>query len=215
MTKAEIRKEIKERIGALPEAELKANSNELCKLIINSKDYIRSSTILAYMPLPDEADITDVIQDALAKEKKVFLPRIFPGTTEMEFYRYTKDSTTSKGDFGITEPAPDTQTFTKFLEQLSIQQYSPAANTSNYVNIDEHNDPEEHILVLVPGRAFTRGGKRIGRGKGFYDIYFSKVPLVFDIKKFGVCLDCQLMTDLPTTPDDILMDRMFIVQSES
>ena len=211
MTKAEIRSEIKARIAALSSDELQAKSAALCNTIIESKDFIRCTTILAYMPLTDEADITAVIQAAFTKGKKVFLPHVFPGTSQMEFYRCDNTAETQKGDFGILEPAiNEAQSFTNFLKELSIQQYSPAAHSSNYVEIEEHAQPAEHILVLVPGRAFTKGGKRVGRGKGFYDIYFSKVPLVFSIKKSGVCLGCQLFADLPTTPDDILMDDLFI-----
>lgn len=210
MTKEEIRKEIKTRIASLSKSSLKNQSEALCKKILESSLYTSCTTLLAYMPLPDEADITPVIEHALAKGKKVYLPRIFPGTSNMEFYRYNNSTNTEKGNYGITEPlADETQSFSKFIERLSIQQYSPAAHSSNYVDIEAHDQPMEHILVLVPGRAFTKDGKRLGRGKGFYDIYFSKIPLIFDIKKSGVCLDCQLMTNLPVTPDDIIMDTVF------
>ena len=210
MNKAEIRKQIKEQIDAMTEEERKRQSAKVCTNILASKDYTYSTTILAYMPLADEVDITPIIQSALARGKKLFLPRVISGTSSMEFYRYTANTSTEKGDFGITEPIADkAQSFKRFLEHLTIQQYSPAAHSSNFVDIEEHNQPEERILVLIPGRAFTKDGKRIGRGKGFYDIYFSKIPLVFEIKKTGVCFDCQLMADLPTTPDDILMDSIF------
>ncbi len=210
MTKEEIRKEIKTRIAALSKTSLKAQSDILCKKILESPIYKSCTTLLAYMPLEDEADITPVIENALSKNKKIFLPRIFPGTSNMEFYRYNSSTNTEKGKFGIIEPVADeTQSFTKFIERLSIQQYSPAAHSSNFVDIEPHDQPMEHILVLVPGRAFTKDGKRLGRGKGFYDIYFSKIPLIFDIKKSGVCLDCQLMANLPATPDDLMMDIIF------
>ena len=210
MTKAEIRNEIKNRIAELTEAELQMQSEELCKIIMESKRYTSCTTLLAYMPLADEADITPVIKDALSKRKKVFLPHVFPGTSQMEFYPYNNETEIKKGDYGISEPLVDeTKSFTKFLEKLSIQQYSPAARSSKYVDIKPHEEPVERILVLVPGRAFTKDGKRIGRGKGFYDIYFSKVPLIFNIIKSGVCLECQLMANLPTTPDDIMMDAVY------
>ena len=77
------------------------------------------------------------------------------------------------------------------------------------VELKEEFPSQEHILVLVPGRAFTKDGKRIGRGKGFYDIYFSQMPQIFDIRKSGVCFSQQIMPDLPTTPDDIMMDIVF------
>ena len=207
MTKADIRQEIKSRISKLSLKEIKEQSEKLCESIIESADFAHCTTLLAYMALPDEADLGPVIQKALSKGKKVFLPHVFPGTNKMEFYRYNSDSSIEKGDFGISEPPVDeTQSFTKFLERLTIQQYSPAPHSSNYVEIEEQDPKQERIIVLIPGRAFTKSGKRIGRGKGFYDIYLSSLPQIFYIKKTGVCLACQIMADLPVTPDDILMD---------
>ena len=41
------------------------------------------------------------------------------------------------------------------------------------------------------------------------DTYLSKIPSIFDIKKSGVCFSQQLLPDIPTTPDDIMMDSIF------
>ena len=211
MTKAELRKEIRTRISKFSGEELKVQSDLLCKKILDSNLYRDCTTLLAYMPLADEADITPVIQKALSHAKKVFLPRILPGTNQMEFYRYDSSTEITQGSFGISEPpASSERSFTSFLQKMSINEYSPKAHSSNYVDIAPHENPTEHILILVPGRAFTKDGKRLGRGKGFYDIYLSQLPQIFDIKKSGVCLPCQLLTELPTTPDDIIMDTIFV-----
>ena len=211
MTKDELRKEIKTCISALSLAERKNQSDTLCSTILKSKDYTTCTTLLAYMPLADEADVTMVIQSALKQKKKVFLPRIIPETNRMEFYRYESDTKTEQGSYGISEPpANEELSFTSFLKKMSINEYSPAAHSSDYVEIAPHETPAEHILILVPGRAFTQDGKRLGRGKGFYDLYLSQLPQIFDIKKSGVCLPCQLLTELPTTPDDIIMDNIFV-----
>ena len=210
MTKTEIRNEIKVKLSKLTKEQHKKQSDSLCDLILNSKDYLRCTTLLAYMPLADEADIRPVIEAALSKGKKVFLPRIYPDSNKMEFYRYETSTQTSQGSFGIIEPAADEAlSFSRFLAKMSINEYSPAANSSNFVEINPPEQGAEHILVLIPGRAFTKDGKRLGRGKGFYDIYFSNIPQIFDIKKSGVCFGQQLLPDLPTTPDDILMDSVF------
>ena len=162
------------------------------------------------MPLADEVDVLPVISDALKKGKKVFLPRVFPDTSKMEFYRYEEGTETAAGSFGIQEPeADEAKSFSRFLERMSINEYSPAAHSSNYVDIPEPSQSAEHILILVPGRAFTKSGSRIGRGKGFYDIYLASLPQIFDIKKSGVCFSEQLLPELPTTPDDVLMDNVF------
>ena len=211
MTKADIRSQIKEILNSV-KAELPSQSREICDLILASKRYTSCTTLLAYMPLADEVDILPVITAALSKGKKVFLPRVFPDTNKMEFYRYEADTKTSSGSFGIQEPeADDSKSFSRFIEKMSINEYSPAPHSSNYVDIPEPSQSAEHILILVPGRAFTESGKRIGRGKGFYDIYLAGLPQIFDIKKSGVCFREQLLPELPTTPDDIMMDNVFSI----
>ena len=208
MTKAEIRKQIKETLN-LVKTGLPSQSRKICDTILGSSRYTSSTTLLAYMPLADEVDVLPVISDALKKGKKVFLPRVFPDTSKMEFYRYEEGTETAAGSFGIQEPeADEAKSFSRFLERMSINEYSPAAHSSNYVDIPEPSQSAEHILILVPGRAFTKSGSRIGRGKGFYDIYLAGLPQIFDIKKSGVCFSEQLLPELPTTPDDVLMDNV-------
>ncbi len=211
MNKADVRKEIKDLLNSSSiKKTLQSQSKEICTQILNSKLYSSATTLLAYMPLADEVDITPVIEGALAAGKKVFLPRIFPDTNQMEFYPYTKDIKATTGSFGIKEPpADEAASFFRLLEKMSINEYSPAAHSSDFVEIAEPEEAQMHILILVPGRAFTKDGRRLGRGKGFYDLYLSRLPLIFDIKKSGVCFSQQLLPDLPTTPDDILMDSLF------
>lgn len=56
----------------------------------------------------------------------------------------------------------------------------------------------EPNVILVPGLAFTRDGKRLGRGKGFYDRYLKE----FSGLKIGICFSEQIATDLPTEAHD-------------
>ena len=211
MNKAELRKQIKETLSSpVIKDTLASQSREICSQIISSRLYTSCTTLLAYMPLEDEVDIRPVIEAALKSEKKVFLPRVWPESNRMEFYQYDEKTLTKTGSFGILEPEPDEEkSFSELLKKMSINEYSPAAHSSNFVDIEEQEDSQKHILILVPGRAFTKDGRRLGRGKGFYDTYLSKIPSIFDIKKSGVCFSQQLLPDLPTTPDDIMMDNIF------
>ena len=214
MTKQDLRNQIKDILKQIGNNAIRKESEKICRKILESNFFTSCTTLLAYMPLADEADITPVIQRALSQKKKVFLPRIFPETNKMEFYRYDTSTEITQGSFGINEPAAKEElSFTQFLRKMAINEYSPAAHSSDYVEIESHESPREHILVLVPGRAFTKDGKRLGRGKGFYDIYLSQLPQIFDIKKSGVCFSQQILPDLPTTPDDIMMDFLFSSKS--
>lgn len=58
-------------------------------------------------------------------------------------------------------------------------------------------------LVVVPGVAFSSDGKRLGRGKSFYDRF---LPLVPKAAFVGVCYPCQVVEQIPADPWDIGMD---------
>lgn len=62
-------------------------------------------------------------------------------------------------------------------------------------------------LMIVPARAFTLRGERLGRGGGFYDKYMSQSG--FRAAKFGICFECQIFDVLPTDPHDIAVDELF------
>ncbi|HTG44362.1 MAG TPA: 5-formyltetrahydrofolate cyclo-ligase, partial [Verrucomicrobiae bacterium] len=57
-------------------------------------------------------------------------------------------------------------------------------------------------FVLVPGVAFDSTGRRLGRGRGFYDQLLAGVTGI----KCGVALDEQIVEKLPTEAHDIAMD---------
>ena len=56
---------------------------------------------------------------------------------------------------------------------------------------------------MVPGVAFSSDGKRLGRGKSFYDRF---LPLVRRAAFVGVCYPCQVVEQIPADPWDIGMD---------
>lgn len=59
---------------------------------------------------------------------------------------------------------------------------------------------------LVPGLAFTRTGKRLGYGGGWYDRLLAGTdPMSV---KLGVAYAFQVLPDLPSEPHDILLDAV-------
>ena len=94
----------------------------------------------------------------------------------MRFYDYSPD-TMQEGAFGIMEPTSNDEV---------------AAD-----NID---------LIIVPARAFTLSGIRLGRGGGFYDKYMSLSG--FRAYKIGIAYACQIFDTLPHAPHDIKVDEV-------
>lgn len=133
----------------------------------------RAQIIMAYCALPDEVPLEPLFRQWLAEGKQVLLPRV-TGDDAMEAIRYLTPGQLRTGAFGIMEP-----TGTPFT------------------------DDEKMDVAIVPGMAFDRDGHRLGRGKGYYDRFLSRLPQTY---KIGICYRSQLLDCVPTDAHDILMD---------
>lgn len=57
-------------------------------------------------------------------------------------------------------------------------------------------------VIIVPGIAYDRNGRRVGRGKGFYDRLLSDSKAL----KIGVGYDFQFFDEIESEPHDVDMD---------
>lgn len=73
--------------------------------------------------------------------------------------------------------------------------------------------PDEVDVFLVPGLGFTRDGRRIGRGRGYYDRLLADARE--DVPRLGVCYACQLVDTLPTEPHDMRCSEVYSSLPES
>ncbi len=64
-------------------------------------------------------------------------------------------------------------------------------------------------IILVPGLGFSQDGKRLGRGKGFYDRYLEQSSAV----KIGIAFEMQIENEIPTDSHDVIMD--FVVTDKN
>ena len=184
ITKQELRQKIKIELSQNKQ-NFEKWSKLICQNIINSEYYQKAQIVYAYMALPDEVDLSVLIDDALCKNKTVYVPKVVPNSNKMIFFDYSKCQF-ENGSFGILEPK------TK--------------------NIDEEKiTGDQTVIFLVPGRVFGEDGERIGRGKGFYDIYLSNFLKTQkkSVLVAGVCFPIQIGKQVPTTEHDIKMDQIF------
>lgn len=184
ITKQELRQKIKIELSQNKQ-NFEKWSKLICQNIINSEFYQKAQIVYAYMALPDEVDLSVLIGDALCKNKTVFVPKVVPNSNKMIFFDYSKCQF-ENGSFGILEPKTD--------------------------DIKEEKIPgDQTAIFLVPGRVFGEDGERIGRGKGFYDIYLSNFlnTQKKSVLVAGVCFPIQIGKQVPTTEHDIKMDQIF------
>lgn len=152
MTKQELRAQIKSKIAQLKESEKETASLFACLQIIGTAEWQQAQTVLLYTALPDEIDLSLLIQDAEGSDKEVILPM----------------------------PTAD----------------APAIPDETLRKVD---------LAIIPGRAFSPDGDRMGRGKGYYDRLLAQLHC----PKWGVAFKCQMLAQIPTDPWDVKLDKIF------
>ena len=62
-------------------------------------------------------------------------------------------------------------------------------------------------VFIIPGRAFSSTGKRLGRGKWYYDRFLIQWQYK-NSKKLGLCYNFQILDNIPTQSHDISMDSI-------
>ena len=147
---------------------------------VNEKEILEKAeklykTIMMYYSLDDEVNTHETVDRLVAMGKRVVLPAV-TGDTTMELRCYEGPKDLMGGFFHIMEPVG--KTFTDFD------------------TID---------VAIIPGMGFDTRGNRLGRGKGYYDRFLARVPVLY---KIGVCFPFQKMPGIPADDNDIMMDEV-------
>ncbi len=172
MDKLALRKEIKARIDALSTTEKLSVSLRLCLRVSRMPMWKDAQTVLLYLALPDEVETDPLLKIAVDAGKRVVLPVVDGDNLKLRYY---DTENLARSSYGILEP--------------TIQ----AKEVLSAAMID---------LAIIPGRAFTRKGYRMGRGRGYYDRLLPRLSC----PAFGICFPCQIVDDLPIDPWDKKLD---------
>jgi 5-formyltetrahydrofolate cyclo-ligase len=171
-SKNALRQQIRVQAKALTAEQRAAASGRACALLEQQAVWKRAELIFFYAPMPEEIDIWPLLGDAMAGGKTVALPRFDSATQRYvacQILDVAKDL--SQGRFGIREPG------------------------GHCIAVP----PNRLDLVLVPGVAFDVHGRRLGRGKGFYDQMLASVRGT----TCGVAFDEQIVEAIPVEPHDV------------
>jgi 5-formyltetrahydrofolate cyclo-ligase len=173
--KRALREEARARLKGLGKAARAAASAEARARLAAQPLWQAAQTILFFAPLPDELDVWPLLAPALSAGKQVALPRFVADSDTYEPYLVRDPAADLKaGHFGIREPCGH-------------------CSALSGARLD---------LILVPGVAFDLEGRRLGRGKGYYDKLLAEVRG----RTCAVAFDEQVVKTIPTEPHDVCMD---------
>lgn len=176
--KAALRDVVRTRLAALSGEDVQRSSAAVCRRLVQADFFQRASTVMLYLPVGSEVDLTCLALRCFQDGKTVCAPRLDWQARHMTAVEIRGlDDRFEQRHHGVREPVG-----------------SP-------LPVDEID------LILVPGLGFDASGRRLGRGGGFYDRFLSH-PLTRErgARVCGVCHDIQIVDAVPSEPHDVVMD---------
>jgi len=164
-----------------PRDEAHAASLRLGEVVAGTPEFAKASCIALFASLPDEIDTRPLFERARAQGRRCLLPRLVAGSRRLEFAEARRWEDLAPGEYGALAPAAS----------------RPAVALA------------AAALVLVPGLAFDRSGRRLGRGAGHYDRALAEcaagaaVPVCW-----GVAYAAQVVDRVPTEAHDRGVDAV-------
>ncbi|XP_069029022.1 5-formyltetrahydrofolate cyclo-ligase [Embiotoca jacksoni] len=188
--KRAMRKEVKRRVAALSDDEKRRQSLVVSQMLFKHPKYVSSQRIAVFLSMGDEVCTREILQDMFKWGKSCFIPRYeSSGSSHMDMLKLNSlqdMETLPLTSWNIRQPSVDDQSREEALAAGGLD------------------------LILMPGLGFDRFGRRLGRGKGFYDTYLERCSRHPRGKPYTVALAFkeQLCQEIPVDHNDVLIDEV-------
>jgi len=191
MTKREMRARMKGVLRGIAAPDLAERSGAIAERLAGAEAWAEANTILCFLSMPGEVETAGIIDAARAARKPVGVPRIEGAAIGFRVLP-SVSAPLPRDNWGIPEPDP------------------------SWPEVDLARAGK--VLVVTPGLAFDRQGRRLGRGGGYYDGFLRGVRRnpSLSVRAFGICLSEQVVPEVPTgghdeTLDGIVTDKELIL----
>lgn len=176
MDKKQLRATIKQQLAQMSEKQITRQSGDITNNLTETDCFKKASVVMTFLSLPTEVNTAALILKCWQMGKAVAVPKVSWEQRHMIPVIITSMETGLSTDMrGLKNPVTGVPT------------------------------PIEEIdLVITPGLAFDKTGKRLGRGGGYFDRFFANKSL--RAVKCGVCFHQQITDDVPTDETDVPID---------
>ncbi|MCY2930732.1 MAG: 5-formyltetrahydrofolate cyclo-ligase [Planctomycetota bacterium] len=165
--KKQLRSQMQQALLAMTSEQVSQASEALCRRVTALPEFVQAASVMVFIPIAGEVATLGIAQAAWAAGKTVLAPKIVWNTHEMVALpcRSFQEGMVT-ARYGLLEPREGTP-----------------------------HRPDAIDLVIVPGLAFDRHGRRLGRGAGFYDNFLATPGL--RAVTCAVAFDRQLVRAVP------------------
>ena len=175
-----LRKALAGKCAALKSGERTLRSQNILAKLLAHPQFSEARILLCYAARAPEVETRPLLEEALRKKKKLFVPKLDPISQKIEMIELRDVRDLKPGAYGILEPP---------------------------FNPERVGNPRDLDLVIAPGVGFDREGGRLGRGVGLFDRFLEEARSAY---KIGLAFECQLVEKIPSEEHDIIMDEIII-----
>ncbi|KAH7661857.1 5-formyltetrahydrofolate cyclo-ligase protein [Dioscorea alata] len=209
--KRAIRSEVRKALKAFSPSQRSHEDSVIQSLVLDSSWFKSCRSLCAYISCEAlrEVDTSRIISETLNNvdtvssqdndaqaKKKLYVPRVEDKNSHMRMFHISRTEDLVANSMNILEPSPTD------------------ADGNQREDVMLANHPVD--LFLLPGLAFDKTGRRLGRGGGYYDVLLKKYhdlameqswaqPLLV-----ALAYSVQIMEEnvIPITPNDIPVDAL-------
>ncbi|MHB8873858.1 MAG: 5-formyltetrahydrofolate cyclo-ligase [Myxococcaceae bacterium] len=174
--KDDLRGELTRRRRAMPPEVIDARGVKVQARLLATPYFVNARTVALYAPIRGEVPTRDILHAALAEGKVVVYPLSHVHGRVLSFRIITRESELEPGRLGVRDPASAS-------EMVPLEQVD---------------------LFVVPGLGFSRDGRRLGRGGGYYDATLRAAQ--GRSRRVGLAFSDQIVDSLPLNEEDVQLD---------
>ncbi|MCX5695883.1 MAG: 5-formyltetrahydrofolate cyclo-ligase [Candidatus Omnitrophica bacterium] len=177
LTKRALRSKILHKLQTQKEEDRKQKSRLIKGKLLRQTEFRKAKKIMFYIAMKGEVDTREMIERAKRLGKIIAVPVCVKNRASLRPAILDSHAHLKKGPYGVPEPV-----ISRFIR------------------------PEDLDLVITPGVAFDKKGNRLGRGKGYYDRFLSKIPK--DTPSIGLAFNLQILRVIPTSLHDVSVKKV-------
>lgn len=177
-TKRQIRKEILRKLNIQAREKALKKSDIIKEKLFSLPEFKKSKFVMLYASKSNEVNTEGIIDEALKMGKRVALPRCTSQKGIVPKEIRNRHTDLEKAIYGIRQPRKGQRNL----------------------------EPRKINLIVVPGVAFDKKNRRLGRGKGYYDRFLKKLPR--NKISVGLAFDFQIVKNLPEDSHDIPVSKV-------
>ncbi|KAK1427163.1 hypothetical protein QVD17_15846 [Tagetes erecta] len=202
--KRHLRSKIKKDLRSMDPLLRSHQDDAIQSLILDAPWFKSSKRLCAYISCSAlrEVDTSKILQNVLqnptkdGETKTLYVPRVEDKNCHMRMLNISRMDDLIANSMNILEPAP------------------VDADGNDRKDVMLADEPVD--LLLLPGLAFDKTGRRLGRGGGYYDTFLSKYQELARQRNWkqpllvALSYSVQIVEDgvIPLTPSDVFIDAL-------